>query len=637
MAKQTTSHHILVLASRSIALNFAIAREFQKEGHRVSFLRRHDALVPHFEEIRGDYREYSVRSASQFQSLLESVGITAIYTGVASRHNIELFVDYEKHYTSRADNIEILGLKLSSIVRVANRNSFVTLLGELGLKHPKSRQSNHLPDMIKYANEIGYPLIIQPQVKETANHGVQVLNNQDDLVDYYETHPFRGQFLIEQSILGYKEIEIEAVRDQFGNALVVATMENLDPIGIHTANSVSVLPAQTLTDTESERLRTAAINLMDALKIVGRANFQFALDPESADFYVIEINPILTESLEFIEKTTAYPMIELMVATSLGKSLLEIPLPENPQLNAILPPSYDYLAVRMPEFESTTMTLGTKNMAIGQAFGIGRNFEAAFLKALRDSQRDDLHYQDLSQEDDAIVYDRLVRAKSDRMVYIIEAFRRGFDLEEVQSLTKISPYFLTKLRHIAGLKNALVRQIFDPELLLEAKTFGFSDEAIALAWSTTASEIKRRRNGHGFYPVYKGIDITGGTLSEQFDIFYESYESSDDFEEGYLPTLLVIDDSADDHLNEDFRRYMAQLKLPVCYLNKTYLGHDTTRIFEVATIEHIENAIQSLSPQAIIYLGANPEDVAPLTVGIETLWVTQLDDETRQFLQTFKA
>lgn len=487
--------------------------------------------------------------------------------------------------------IELLGTKLSAIDQAEDRDLFKQLMEELDQPIPESEIVNTVEEAVAFANTIGYPIIVRPAFT-LGGTGGGMCDNEEDLRTIAENGLKLSpatQCLIEKSIAGFKEIEYEVMRDSADNAIVVCNMENFDPVGIHTGDSIVFAPSQTLSDYEYQMLRDASLSIIRALKIEGGCNVQLALDPHSFDYYVIEVNPRVSRSSALASKATGYPIAKLAAKIAVGLTLDEMKNPVTETTYAEFEPALDYVVAKIPrwpfdKFESGERVLGTQMKATGEVMAIGRNIEESLLKAVRSLEIGTYHAElpELSEVTDEELTEKMVKAQDDRLFYLTEAIRRGYSIQEINELTKVDLFFLDKLLHIVELETELAQNKKDTTLLKQAKQNGFADVKIAQLWGMSANEVREFRTAEKIVPVYKMVDTCAAEFESQTPYFYSTYEFENESVRSDKESVLV-------------------------------LGSGPIRIgqgveFDYATV-HSVKAIQAAGYEAII-MNSNPETVS---------------------------
>ncbi|MBA4836820.1 carbamoyl-phosphate synthase large subunit, partial [Thermoactinomyces intermedius] len=352
----------------------------------------------------------------------------------------------------------------------------------------------------------------------------------------------------EKSIAGFKEIEYEVMRDAADNAIVVCNMENFDPVGVHTGDSIVFAPSQTLTDREHQMLRKAALKIIRALDIRGGCNIQFALDPHSFQYYVIEVNPRVSRSSALASKATGYPIARVAAKIALGYTLDELKNPVTGQTSACFEPAIDYVVCKIPrwpfdKFVSANRELGTQMKATGEVMAIGRTLEESLLKAVRSLEigQDDLNLPGTGEIPGDKLKKRLQKPDDERLFLLAEWFRRGYSLEEAHQLTQIDRFFLYKIGRIIQLEKELqASSSLAPELLRKAKQFGMTDRAIGRLTNRTEKEVRTLRKQHHIVPVYKMVDTCAAEFAANTPYYYSSYESEDEVAVSKAKSIVVL-------------------------------------------------------------------------------------------------
>ena len=464
-------------------------------------------------------------------------------------------------------------------------------MNELNEPVPDSVIVHTLEEEEKFVKEIGYPVIVRPAFTMGGTGGGICYNDEDlqeivpNGLNYSPVH----QCLIEKSIAGYKEIEYEVMRDSNDTAIVVCNMENIDPVGIHTGDSIVVAPCLTLTDRENHMLRDVSLKIIRALKIEGGCNVQIALDPNSFKYYIIEVNPRVSRSSALASKATGYPIAKIAAKIAVGMRLDEIINPVTKSSYACFEPAIDYVVTKIPRFPFDKFGdgdryLGTQMKATGEVMAIGRTLEESLLKAIRSLEYGVHHLGLPNGEEFSLekIIKRIKLAGDERLFFIGEALRRNVSIEEIHNYTKIDLFFLNKMKNIIDLEHLLKDNKGNIELLRKVKTFGFSDRVIAHRWEMTEAEITELRHKHNIRPVYKMVDTCAAEFDSNTPYFYSTYE----FE------------------NESIRSDKGKIVV---------LGSGPIRIgqgieFDYATV-HAIKAIKKLGYEAIV-INNNPETVS---------------------------
>lgn len=488
-------------------------------------------------------------------------------------------------------NIELLGTKLESIEQAEDREKFKELCQKLGEPVPPSKSVKTVQEALDFGDEIGYPIIVRPAFTMGGTGG-GICNDREELASVakngLELSPVT-ECLIEKSIAGYKEIEFEVMRDHDDNAMIVCCMENFDPVGIHTGDSIVFSPSQTLSDKEYQMLRDCSLRLIRALKIEGGCNVQLALDPNSFDYDVIEVNPRVSRSSALASKATGYPIAKMAAKIAVGLTLDEIKNPVTGTTFAEFEPALDYVVCKIPRFPFDKFTkadrqLGTQMKATGEVMAIGRTAEEAFQKAVRSLEIDqkDFFSKEAHEASDEDLETKLVKVQDDRLFYIAEAFRRDYSISDVHELTKINFYFLDIVKHIVELEKEIQANPDDIATLKNAKKYGFSDDTIANLWNENVDQVRNLRKSNGIIPVYKMVDTCAAEFVSKTPYFYSTYDFENESLKTNKKSVLVV-------------------------------GSGPIRIgqgveFDYATV-HCVKALQKMGYEAIV-INSNPETVS---------------------------
>ena len=435
-------------------------------------------------------------------------------------------------------HVELLGTPLKAIERAEDRELFKETMQKLGEPIPESTIVEDVPSAVAFANEIGYPVIVRPAYTMGGTGG-GIAENEEELVETVIkglTYSMIGQVLIERSVAGWKEIEYEVMRDGHDNCITVCNMENFDPVGVHTGDSIVVAPSQTLTDHEYQMLRSASLRIIRELGIEGGCNAQYALDPNSNRYYVIEVNPRVSRSSALASKATGYPIAKVSAKIAIGYTLDEITNAVTQKTKACFEPALDYCVVKFPrwpfdKFVYADRTLGTQMKATGEVMSIDRHFEGAILKAARSLEIGvhRLHMDKMDAWDDARVKKNLARINDERIFVIAEALRRGIaTIDEIHAITKIDKWFLYKIQNITAVENKLREEALTPSLMLEAKNIGLADRSIAEITGKTQDEIRTVRKTMHILPRYKMVDTCAAEFEAATPYYYSTFQAEED-------------------------------------------------------------------------------------------------------------
>ncbi len=434
--------------------------------------------------------------------------------------------------------VRLLGTPLEAIKKAEDRQLFKETMLAIGEPIPESAIISKLQEALDFAESVGYPLIIRPAYT-LGGTGGGIAHNQTEL----EEIVIRGltlspitQVLLEQSVAGFKEIEYEVMRDSNNSCITVCNMENIDPVGIHTGDSIVVAPSQTLADREYQMLRAASLKIIRALGIEGGCNVQYALDPGSFQYYVIEVNPRVSRSSALASKATGYPIAKVAAKIAIGLHLDEIKNAVTGKTYASFEPTLDYVVVKIPrwpfdKFNLADRTLGTQMKATGEVMAIDRSLEAGLLKAIRSLEIGlyGLTVPGVAKMDPTSLERAIVQADDRRFFFLAEALRRGYTVEDLNQRTKVDPFFLRKLQNMVALESKLQSQGYrDPEFLKEVKRLGFSDREIAKLTKATEEEVREFRYQHNIRPVYKMVDTCAAEFEAATPYFYSCYDQENE-------------------------------------------------------------------------------------------------------------
>jgi carbamoyl-phosphate synthase large subunit len=470
---------------------------------------------------------------------------------------LNMAVELAKAGVLERENVKLLGTQLSAIEKAEDRDLFRDLMRELEQPVPDSDIVTTVPQAVEFARKIGYPIIVRPAYT-LGGTGGGIVDSEEELTEIVASgirYSPIGQCLIEKSIAGMKEIEYEVMRDANDNCIVVCNMENFDPVGVHTGDSIVVAPSQTLSDREYQLLRTASLKIIRALNIEGGCNVQLALDPHSYQYYVIEVNPRVSRSSALASKATGYPIAKMAAKIAIGYTLDELENPVTGETYACFEPTLDYIVSKIPrwpfdKFTAANRKLGTQMKATGEVMAIGRTFEESIHKAVRSLEigAHRIHLKECEEIDDETLKYRLNKPDDERIFLIAEAYRRGYSLQEIQDLTLIDWWFLSKLEKLVEFETVLQQNILTNEILYDAKRKGFTDRSIAeirklananLSY-TTEADVRSLRLEMGLKPVYKMVDTCAAEFEASTPYYYSSYETENEVVKNDKEKVVVL-------------------------------------------------------------------------------------------------
>ncbi|MFU0833402.1 MAG: carbamoyl-phosphate synthase large subunit [Oscillospiraceae bacterium] len=456
----------------------------------------------------------------------------SILPTLGGQNALNLAVELEESGFLKENHVEMIGTNASTIRMAEDRELFKEAMERIQQPIAKSVIAENLDECIEAAKKIGYPVVIRPAYT-LGGTGGGIAANEEELVNIATVGLHRSrvhQVLIERSIAGWKEIEYEVMRDKNDNCITVCNMENIDPVGVHTGDSIVVAPCQTLADKELQMLRSAALSIIRELKVEGGCNVQFALNPDSFEYVVIEVNPRVSRSSALASKATGYPIAKVASKIALGYTLDEIPNAITKKTFACFEPTLDYCVVKIPrwpfdKFVFAKRTLGTQMKATGEVMGIAPDFEAALMKAIRCLEQNVYSLRDatFAELSDSELEKRLHVVDDRRMWAVAEALRRGISFDHIFEITKIDRWFLQKFYNIVQLEKELAQQEMTKDLLLKAKKFEFMDKTIAELSGKSVEEIRSLQEKWEIHPVYKMVDTCAAEFDAETPYYYSSY------------------------------------------------------------------------------------------------------------------
>ncbi len=557
--KRTDIKTILVIGSGPIIIGQAAEFDYagtqaclalKEEGYRVILINSNPATIMTDVEIAD--KVYIEPISLPFVShIIRKERPDALLPTLGGQIGLNMAIELEKSGILEECEVEVLGTKLSAINQAEDRDLFRELMNELNEPVPESDIVNTVEGALNFANSIGYPVIVRPAFTMGGTGG-GIAENETQLKEIAELglkHSPVTQCLIERSIAGYKEIEYEVMRDQNDNAIVVCNMENIDPVGVHTGDSIVVAPSQTLSDREYQLLRNASLKIIRALGIEGGCNVQLALDPYSFKYYIIEVNPRVSRSSALASKATGYPIAKLAAKIAVGLTLDEMLNPVTGKTYACFEPALDYVVTKIPrfpfdKFETADRRLSTQMKATGEVMAIGRNFEESIQKAIR-SLETGIRHLGLKEKQAKLLTDELIEKRlkvcdDERLFIIGEALRRGYDWKQIVEWTKIDEFFIWKLKKLVDFEKVIAESKGDLEVLREAKRLGFSDKNLAFLWGQTQREIFELRKSSGIMPVYKMVDTCAAEFESSTPYFYGTYEEENESVRSEKDKIIVL-------------------------------------------------------------------------------------------------
>lgn len=545
MTKRTDIHKILVIGSGPIVIGQAAEFDYagsqacqslREEGYEVVLINSNPATIMTDTAIAD--RVYIEPLTLDFASrIIYKERPDAVLGSLGGQTGLNLVVELANSGILEEYGVEILGTDLEAINKAEDRELFRDLMKKINEPVPESDIVHTVDEAVAFANTIGYPLVVRPAYT-LGGTGGGFADNEEELrlitANGLKLSPVH-QCLIERSIAGFKEIEYEVMRDANDNAIVVCNMENIDPVGIHTGDSMVVAPVQTLSDREHQMLRNASLKIIRALKICGGCNVQLALDPNSFRYYVIEVNPRVSRSSALASKATGYPIAKLAAKIAVGMTLDEIINPITKTSYACFEPALDYIVTKLArfafdKFPNADRRLGTQMKATGEVMSIGRNFEESFLKAVRSLEMkcDHIDNKEIDALSDEELWERVAVKDDLRMFTIAELLRRGLDKNRIHEITMIDLFFLDKFEHIIELEQLMMEKKGNLDVLREIKRNGFADSYIARRWEMSEREVYDLRKANAIIPVFKMVDTCAAEFESATPYYYSTYEQENE-------------------------------------------------------------------------------------------------------------
>lgn len=545
MPKNKDIKKVLVIGSGPIVIGQAAefdyagtqaCRSLKEEGIEVVLVNSNPATIMTDKDIADEVYIEPLTIKSLEQIIIKEKPDSILPT-LGGQAGLNLAMEIAETGFLEEHNVKLIGTTALTIKKAEDRLEFKTTMEKIGEPCAPSLVVENVEDGIEFTNKIGYPVVLRPAYT-LGGSGGGIAKNEEELVEIL-SNGLRlsrvGQVLVERCIAGWKEIEYEVMRDSAGNCITVCNMENLDPVGVHTGDSIVVAPSQTLSDKEYQMLRSSALNIINELQITGGCNVQFALHPTSFEYCVIEVNPRVSRSSALASKATGYPIAKVAAKIALGYTLDEIKNAITGKTYASFEPALDYCVVKIPrlpfdKFIHASRKLTTQMKATGEVMSICTNFEGALMKAIRSLEQhvDCLMNEDYSGYSDEEITEMLNRVDDRRIYVIAEAIRRGVTYETIHDITKIDVWFIDKLAILVEMENALKTQPLTKELLLEAKRIEFPDNVIARLTGKTTKDIKALRNEYGIHAAFKMVDTCAAEFEATTPYYYSCFKSENE-------------------------------------------------------------------------------------------------------------
>ncbi len=558
MPKRTDIKKILIIGSGPIIIGQACEFDYsgtqackalRSEGYDVILVNSNPATIMTDPEI-ADRTYIEPLSKEYLEAIIAAERPDALLPTVGGQTGLNLAVELAESGILAKYGVQLIGAQLNAIKVAEDRLLFKDVCRKIGLEVPASAVVTNIPEAIDLADKLGYPVVIRPSFTLGGTGGSIAYNHEefgDAIARALDASPVH-QALIEESVIGWKEFELEVMRDFRDNFVVICSIENVDPMGIHTGDSITVAPAQTLTDKEYQRMRDAAAAIIREVGVeTGGSNIQFAVDPETGRMTVIEMNPRVSRSSALASKATGFPIAKIAAKLAVGMTLDEIPNDITRKTPSCFEPTIDYVVAKIPKwqfekFPGTDTTLTTQMKSVGEVMAIGRTFQEALCKGIRALEPSSA-WRPPAEVTTALLREKLHVPGPDRLHWLFEALERGMSCKEVCELTRIDPWFIRQLEEMLAVDKQVAATTLSKcsrELLMESKRSGASDEEIAKLWNVKSASVRSRRRELGVRPVFKRVDTCAAEFESFTPYLYSSYEEEDESEPVDRPKVVIL-------------------------------------------------------------------------------------------------
>ena len=644
MPKRTDLEKILIIGSGPIVIGQACEFDYsgtqackalRAEGYCVVLVNSNPATIMTEPEV-ADRTYIEPLTREILEQIIVREKPQALLPTVGGQTALNLAVELAECGVLERHGVELIGASLRAIKVAEDRLWFKDACRKIGLEVPMSALVNNPPDALRLAEQLGYPVVIRPSFTLGGTGGAIAYNREElaeaiavalDLSPVHEA-------LVEESVLGWKEFELEVMRDFRDNFVVVCTIENVDPMGVHTGDSITVAPAQTLTDKEYQRLRDASAAIIREVGVeTGGSNIQFAIEPATGRMVVIEMNPRVSRSSALASKATGFPIAKIAARLAVGMTLDEIPNDITRKTPACFEPTIDYVVVKIPKwqfekFAAADTALGTQMKSVGEVMAIGRTFKEALQKGIR-SLEPHSPWRAPADTPPSLLREKLATPRPDRVHWLLVAIERGMKIEEIAALTKIDPWFLRQLEEIVAVRRriaAVTVETVSHELLREAKRNGASDEQLAQTWRTTPAAVRNQRSKSQLAPVFKRVDTCAAEFESFTPYMYSTYEDEDEAEPTGRPKIAILGSGPNRigqgiefdycccHASFALREEGYETVMVNCNPETVSTDYDTSDrlYFEPLTLEDVLAVVERERPQGVIvqFGGQTPLNLA---------------------------
>jgi carbamoyl-phosphate synthase large subunit len=644
MPKRTDIEKILIIGSGPIVIGQACEFDYsgtqackalRAEGYRVILINSNPATIMTDPEV-ADRTYIEPLTIESIEQIIAREKPHALLPTVGGQTALNLAVELAENGVLERHGVELIGASLRSIKVAEDRLWFKDACRRIGLDVPASALVNNGPDALRLADQLGYPVVIRPSFT-LGGTGGSIAYNREEFAEAIalalDASPVH-EALVEESVLGWKEYELEVMRDFRDNFVVVCSIENLDPMGVHTGDSITVAPAQTLTDKEYQRMRDASAAIIREVGVeTGGSNIQFAVDPATGRMVVIEMNPRVSRSSALASKATGFPIAKIAARLAVGMTLDEIPNDITRKTPACFEPTIDYVVAKIPKwqfekFAGADTALGTQMKSVGEVMAIGRTFKEALQKGIS-SLEPHTPWRAPADTPASLLREKLATPRPDRIHWLLVALERGLGVAEIGALTKIDPWFLRQLDEIATLNKRLASvtiETVSPDLLREAKRMGTSDEQLAAVWKTTTAAVRHQRAKSKLAPVFKRVDTCAAEFESFTPYLYSTYEDEDEAETTARPKIAILGSGPNRigqgiefdycccHASFALREDGYETIMVNCNPETVSTDYDTSDrlYFEPLTLENVLAVVEREQPQGVIvqFGGQTPLNLA---------------------------
>ena len=631
MPKRTDIHRILIIGSGPIVIGQACefdysgaqaCKSLRGDGYEVVLINSNPATIMTDPEM-ADATYVEPLSVEFAEEVIRKEKPDALLSTVGGQTGLNLAIELAEAGVLEKYGVELIGAKVDAIKKAEDRLLFKDAMAKIGLDTPRSQLVNNVDDGVRFAAKSGYPVILRPSFT-LGGSGGGIGYNQEELEEILhnglELSPVH-EVLIEESVLGWKEYELEVMRDLADNAIIICSIENFDAMGVHTGDSITVAPAQTLTDREYQMMRDASLACLREIGVdTGGSNVQFAINPEDGRMVIIEMNPRVSRSSALASKATGFPIAKIAAKLAVGYRLDEINNDITRKTPACFEPTLDYVVVKIPrwqfeKFPGAEPVLGTQMKSVGEEMAIGRNFKQALAKGIRSLETGKSSESDVYE--DSLIRPRLITPNPERLKYILYAFRRGRGVAEIHELTKVDPWFLTQVRDSVAFEEGLKEESLatvSRETMAAAKRMGVSDKRLARCWKCAPGEVRAKRLGMGVKAVFNRVDTCAAEFESFTPYLYSSFESECEAEPTDRKKVMILGsgpnrigqgiefDYACCHASYALQDFGYESIMVNCNPETVSTDYDTSDrlYFEPLTLEEVLNIYDTERPDGLI-------------------------------------